>query len=111
MRKIDFLEATAAVGHVGDPGIEDARNASELIDDLIDELVRDASEIPHSPGVAFTDPFFVLIDIEKTQFDGDLVTLNVKPALYEAFGADRRPIFEVECAERNPARLGIFNVS
>src|SRR6266705_2896751 len=58
MREINFLEAPAAVGHISDPRVEDAGYAGELVDDLIDEFVRDAPVLFHSTGIALTDPFF-----------------------------------------------------
>ncbi len=44
--------------------VEDARNAGKLIDDFVDEFMRDAAEVSHSTGITLTDPFFVLINVK-----------------------------------------------
>src|SRR6266545_3468684 len=111
MRQINFLEAPAAVGHVRDPRVEDAGYAGELVDDLIDEFVRDAAVLFHSTRIALTDAFFVLINIEQTQLNGDFIAPDGKAAFHQSFGADSRPVFEIESAQRNAARLRIFDIS
>src|SRR5438093_7726684 len=111
MRQINFLEAPAAVGHISDPRVEDAGYAGELVDDLIDEFVRDAPVLFHSTGIALTDPFFILINIEQTQLNGEFVAPDGKAAFHQSFGADSRPVFEIESAECNAARLRIFDIS
>src|SRR4030095_2617925 len=111
MREINFLEAPAAAGHVRDPRVEDAGYAGELGDDLIDEFVRDAPVLFHSTRIALTDPFFVLINIEQTQLNGDFVSSHGKAAFHQSFSADSRPVFEIESADCNAARLRIFDIS
>src|SRR6266545_2254699 len=111
MRQINFLEAPAAVGNVRDPRVEDAGYASKLVDDLIDEFVRDPPVLFHSTRVALTNPFFVLINIEQTQLNGDFVAPDGKAAFHQSFGADSRPVFEIESAKSNAARLRIFDIS
>ena len=64
VRHVDLFEAAAAIGDIGDPGVKDARSAGELIDDLIDELVRDAPKVPNPSGLTFTDPLLILVDVK-----------------------------------------------
>src|ERR1041384_528621 len=111
MRDKNFLETAAAVGHVGDSGVEDSRHAGELVDDLVDELVRDTAIIPDPAGVTLTDALLALINVEETQLDGNFIALNRKTAFDQAFGTDRRPIFEIEGPERDAAGLRIFQIS
>src|ERR1041384_4541330 len=105
MRDKNFLETAAAVGHVGDSRVEDSRHAGELVDDLVDELVRDTAIIPDPAGVTLTDALLALINVEETQLDGNFIALNRKTAFDQAFGTDRRPIFEIEGPERDAGGL------
>src|SRR4029077_4896415 len=103
----NFLKTTAAVGDVGNPGIKDTGNASKLVDDFVDEFVRDAPKVSHSSSVTLPDSLFVLIHVEQTKFDRNLIALDRKTTLHQAFGADRRPVFEIKCAKSNAACLRI----
>src|SRR5262249_7600802 len=108
MRDENFLETTAAVGHVGDPSIKDSRHSGELVDDFVDKLVRDAPIIPNPSGVALPDALLALINVEEPQLDRNFVALNRESAFDQSFSADRRPVFEIEGPKRNAAGLGIF---
>src|SRR5688572_16884269 len=95
VRHVDLFETSTAGRYVSDTGIEHAGNTRELIDDLVDKFMRDAPVIANSPGVSFTDPLLVLVNVEQPELDCDFVALDRKTAFDQSFRPDRRPIFKV----------------
>jgi hypothetical protein len=73
--------------------------------------VRDAAIVFDPPYIAFADPLFVLEYIEEPQFHRNLLTLDREAALYQPFGPNGRPVFEIKSAQRNPALLRMLDVS